>query len=241
MVSSRSREWGHVMIKTIYAQTRHEGLSREDFVHLWRGHGALAMTLPGFWDPVVRYIQSDRLCDVSGFASARLDYVGVGELHYADVEGRRISKASDDLKSALLPDASRIFDRAHSINVGVEEIFLFRGRYAPVKIYAFVRRDASLSQRSFLARWEELQTGILRDAKSAHLVRRAVSGRALDEGADADCTLEFSFDTIADAQSFHLEWLSQIEAQASGIIERDRLVIIPAFVSLFYDRRLYAG
>lgn len=229
------------MIKTIYAQTRREGLSREDFVHRWRRHGALAMTLPGFWDTVVRYIQSDRLGDVSGFASASADYVGVGELHYADVAGRLASKASSELTSVLHPDAAQIFDRAHSINIGVEEVFLFRGRYAPLKLYAFVRRNPALAQRDFFTRWDELQGGILRDAASGHLVRRVVSGHSLDDGADADATLEFSFDTVADAQAFHAEWLRRIATEGGGLIERDRLVVVPAFVSLFYDRRFYAG
>lgn len=229
------------MIKTIYAQTRHEGLSREDFVHLWRGHGALAMTLPGFWNKVVRYVQSDRLGDVSGFTAASANYVGVGELYYADVASRLASRSSDDLRAVLHPDADEIFDRAHSINVGIDEIFLFRGRYAPVKLYAFVRRIATLARPDFLTAWEDLQAGILREARSAHLVRRAVSGRPLDEDADADSTLEFSFDTVADAQTFHIEWLRHIEERADGMIRRDRLVIVPAFVSLFYDRRFYAG
>jgi hypothetical protein len=229
------------MIKTIYAQTRLDGLSREEFVHRWRRHGALAMSLPGFWDPVVRYIQSDRLADVSAFPSASSTYVGIGEIHYRDVAGRRASKQSPELETTLFPDASQLFRRQDSINIGVEEVFLFRGRYAPIKIYAFVARAPATSQRSFFADWEGLQERILAESSSGHLVRRLVIGRGLEDDADRDGTVEISFDTIAEAQEFYGNWSERVGVEATGLIRRERLVIVPAFVSLFYDRRFYEG
>ena len=226
------------MIKTIYAQPRKEGLSREEFVHMWRGHGALAMTLPGFWDPVVRYMQSDRLHDISAFPSASEAYVGVGEIYYEDIAGRRASKQSTELQAVLHPDASRMFDRQGSINLGVQEFLLFRGRYAPFKIYAFISRVKSSSRADFLSEWEELQAKTLREAEWAYLARRAVSGRSLEEDSQVDGTLEFSFDSIAEAVTFYAGWMGRVKAEPVGS-RLDRLIVVPAFVSLFYDRRYY--
>ena len=227
------------MIKTIYAQPKKEKISREEFVHVWRAHGALAMSLPGFWDPVVRYIQSDRLHDISEFPSASETFVGVGEIHYANVAGRRTSKQSTELETVLVPDASRIFDRRGSINIGVEESFLFRGRYAPFKVYAFISRSKSRPRNEFLSVWQEQQVEILHDATSAHLVRRVVSGQSLDESSEVDGTLEFSFDSTVDAATFYTEWLTRIRGEAGRTVGLDRLIVVPAFVSLFYDRRYY--
>ncbi|MES2535649.1 MAG: EthD domain-containing protein [Pseudomonadota bacterium] len=228
-------------VKTIYAQTRREGMSRETFVHRWRRHAALAMTQPGFWDPVVRYIQSDRLSDSSGFPVTGNAYVGVGEIHYSDIAERTRSKRSVELETILHPDASEFFRRQDQIHIGVEDIYLLRGRYAPVKIYGFVSRTPESQKETFFTEWMELQSRIMAEARSSHLLRRLVCGRGLEGGAGADGTVELSFDSVNDAATFYNEWASRVAATVFNTVRPDSIVVVPAFVSLFYDRRYYEG
>jgi hypothetical protein len=230
-----------VTVRTIYAQACREGVSREAFVHRWRRHGALAMSQPSFWDPVVRYLQSDRLHALSGFPSANPAYVGIGEIHYRDIAGRTQSKQSPELATVLHPDASEFFRRQVQIHAGVEDVHLFQGRYAPVKIYIFVSRAPSSPKPDFFAEWEGLQARILAGVLSAHLLRRLVCGRALDGSVGMDATAELSFDSVDDATTYYSEWLGRVESAALSAVRRDSMVIVPAFVSLFYDRRFYQG
>ncbi|MEJ1968411.1 MAG: hypothetical protein WDN03_07210 [Rhizomicrobium sp.] len=39
------------MIKAIYVQRRKPGMTREQFVRRWRGHGSFAMGFPDFFWP----------------------------------------------------------------------------------------------------------------------------------------------------------------------------------------------
>lgn len=228
-------------VKTIYAQTRRDGISRQMFVHRWRRHAALAMTQPGFWDPVMRYIQSDRLSDASDFPSIDNAYVGVGEIHYRDVTARTKSKRSIELETILHPDASEFFRRQDQIHIGVEDIFLFRGRHAPIKIYVFVSRTSESQKETFFAEWMELQAKIMAQARSSHLLRRLVCGCGLEGGTGADGTVELSFDSVNDATTFYDEWKGRVATTVLDTIRRESIIVVPTFVSLFYDRRYYEG
>jgi hypothetical protein len=230
-----------VTVRTIYAQARREGVSRETFVHRWRRHGALAMSLPSFWDPVARYMQSDLLQNLSGFPHASPAYVAVGEIHYRDIGARTQSKQSPELATVLHPDASEFFRREVQIHAGVEDVHLFHGRYAPVKIYVFVSQAPGGSKPSFFAEWEGLQARVLAESPSGHLLRRLVCGRALEGSVGMDGTAELSFDSVNDAATFYREWLARMEAATLSAVRRDSMVIVPAFVSLFYDRKFYEG
>jgi hypothetical protein len=226
-------------IKSIYTPPRQEGISREEFVQRWRRHGALAMAQPDFWDPVVRYMQSDRLQDLSAFPGASEAFEGVGEIYYSDVDGRTRSKQSTALREIIHPDATEFFRRQDLVSIGVEEVFVLRGRYAPVKLFGFVSRPPETPRSIFLGEWERIHTRVLAESRSAHLVRRLVRGRALEGSEGVDATVECSFDSVDDAAAFYSDWSTCIRTDAQERGYYDRLVIFPAFVSLFYDRRYY--
>ncbi len=73
------------MYRRGYIVRRKPGWSRERFASRWRAHYDVAISIPGFMDPVPRYIQSDVRDDGEpGVEGLALGFDGVGESIYSD-------------------------------------------------------------------------------------------------------------------------------------------------------------
>lgn len=227
------------MIKSIYAQPRKPGLTRDQFVRLWRAHGALAMSQPGFWDPVQQYIQADPLPDASEFPGASTFFDGVGEIHFANAEARAASRASRERSEVVVPDGNRMLGHNGAINLAVAPTPILSGRSAQIKTYIFVKSNDPENRAPFLKAWDDSQHEFLK--KNSHLakaVTELVSWHSIDESSAYDGVLEISTDTVEDAATVYQEWRMHLDAAVSPSPE---LVVIPTKALLLYDRSYFAS
>lgn len=122
-----------------YAYYRHSNFSRDAFVRRWRGHGALAMAQPEFFDPVTRYVHNDGLGEHAPPAGTHF-FDALGEIHYASAADCLTSQMNDAAKNIVLPDGTIVFNRENGFLAAVDEDLVIAHTQAAAlfKIFAFI-------------------------------------------------------------------------------------------------------
>jgi len=86
------------MIKTVSLLTRRDGLSHEEFVHLWvHEHAPLARNVPGLRRYVLSPVSAQPLRP--DIAAHEIAIDGVAELWYDDAQGMELAAASAEMRA----------------------------------------------------------------------------------------------------------------------------------------------
>jgi len=213
------------VIKIIYAEKRRPELSPEAFSRGWRIHGGDAMKSADFWDPILFYVQNDACRTETGIAGVDPGYDGVGEVIYATLDDCNRSIAAPSLP-AITADGDHIFSRVDQISMIVEHDAIVDRRAGDIKIFVFGRLgdegDAIAAQTRALAAG---------DGAFARTVRQAGIGHALTETPLCDGVIEFAYDSLAEAQAGHADWLAHFA------LDQVQPITIAAHSYILYDKR----
>ena len=213
------------MIKIVYAEKRRPELSPEAFSRGWRIHGGDAMKSADFWDPILFYVQNDACRSDTGIAGVDRSYDCVGEVVYATLDDCNRSIAAPSLP-AITADGDHIFSRVDQISMIVEHEPIVDHRPGDIKLFVFGRfgteADAIIAQTRALA---------VGDGDFARTVRQAAIGHALTETPLCDGVIEFAYDSIAEAQAGHADWLAHFA------LDQVQPITIAAHSYTLYDKR----
>ena len=224
-------------MKIVYASYRKAEIGREKFVRRWRYHGALAMLMPSFFGPVVRYVQNDPVPDIERIAGA-IRYDAVGELHYENAEGLMRSLTAPETVETITPDGDEFFDRSEPSNALIgafEDEMLIDGEAGAFAIFLFL--TASPGSRSSLDRWEAISREFVAQPEIRELISTAALGRAADlevELSPVPSLLHLTVNGRAATGRIYADWRAFLESNGRGeIMEDDVLCTLCSCCSLY--------
>ncbi len=220
------------MIKTVYAQSGKPGVSRIEFVELWRAHGTRAMLCHDYFGHVARYVQSDVLTAPTEELGSPLGFFGVGELCYPDRQRRDLSNASASRRDIIVPHGQALFGSPHPVSHPCEERIIQDHHRAPIKVYAFLKRVPSLSRDAFLQQWRESAGRVVGLASY-------VQSRSIDENSSFDGLDELYFDRVDDARAFLVRKDSALRTGWSNLCDLTKNILLVTEQVVMYDRANY--
>jgi EthD domain len=215
------------VIKMMYAESRLPGVSRLGFLRRWRQHGAFAMTQPGFWSTVVRYVHHDPLLDVTAFPGVRADYDALGEIGYASLADLHESMASDDLKVHVRGDGAHTFARSRTLRAVVEERVLREGGCGRFNVASFVSAADGASVGDVYAQVTDAQLALLAGSDEFSRCTRRIAVSPVVErtfSGDVAVFIELDYDTIEDAAAGYAIWRPACERSFDRRIRVDTIV-----------------
>lgn len=228
------------MFKVIYVEKRKPELTFEAFVRRWRIHGGFAMQDPVFWDPISRYIQNDCLVDSANFDKSDGSYDGVGEIFYPSQGDCELSYATSRF-SDIVADGDAFFAHTDRIYLKAEVHELLNVRPGAFKVFVFIKRPRDVARHDFFPLYEATQFRILaRKSDIAALGRQIAFSVSVTPTDDFEAVLDFTFDTLHDAQRGLADWHSAMsEDDESSLFARAPTTTIAARSCVLYDKSYY--
>lgn len=224
----------------MYAESRLPGVSREAFLRRWRQHGAFAMTQPGFWSRVVRYVHRDPILDVAAFPGARADYDALGEIAYASLDDLRASLDSEDLRIRVRGDGTLTFARTRTLRAVVKEQVPRDDGPGRFDVAAFVAAPGEAAE-AVHARVVGLHQSLLASSPVfSACTRRIVASPVVEAGRSDEVIsfVELAYDTIDDAAAGYGPWRAALEQESAGRWRVDALI---ATRNVLYDSAALAA
>ncbi len=144
--------------KMIYLARRNPALAAQDFAQAWREHSALGRQCRNVQDKVLGVTQCVRLresAENGGLIGACTDYDGVNLLQLRDLDVATDLWNDPETLAIMRPDEPRVFSTyVRDFTLVCRERVLRDGQRGAVAVFAFVRRNASVTRADFNAAWD---------------------------------------------------------------------------------------
>lgn len=145
--------------KMIYLARRNPALAAQDFAQAWREHSALGRQCRNVQDKVLGVTQCVRLRETAengGLCGASADYDGVNLLQLRDLDVATDLWNDPETLAIMRPDEPRVFSTyVRNFTLVCRERVLRDGQRGTVAVFAFVRRNASVTRADFNAVWDD--------------------------------------------------------------------------------------